>query len=268
MSETAGEDAPAAGDGAAAKAAKGPRRSGPAHWIALARSLVYSAVATSYFVVLTILSLWMLLLPPATMRWAFNGWNASELWLMRVMVGQKLRVIGRENIPDGPALVAAKHQSAWETMALIPLLPCGTVIMKKELMQIPLFGWFARHFGMIPVDRSAGTRALKQLAEDARAALADGKQIVIFPEGTRRLVGAPPDYKPGAFFLYQQLGVPMVPVALNSGLLWPRGRLVRYPGTITVSFLPPIPPGLPRAEARAALIEAIETESDRLAGIG
>lgn len=268
MSDTAERDpatSPAAAPEPAAPAPKGPRRSGAAHWIALVRSGLYSFVATLWFVVLTTTCLWMLLLPPAAMRWAFNAWNASDLWLLRVIVGQKLRVIGRENVPDGPALIASKHQAAWETMALIPLVPYGTIIMKKELMEIPLYGWFARHFGMISVDRAAGPKALKQLAEDSRKALDQGRQIVIFPEGTRRLVGAPPDYKPGALYLYEKLGVPMVPVALNSGRLWPRGRFVRYPGTITVSFLPPIPPRLPRAEARKRLIEAIETESDRLA---
>jgi 1-acyl-sn-glycerol-3-phosphate acyltransferase len=221
-------------------------------------------VATVFFVFMSVAMSWVLLFPRGRPRWALDSWAAADLLILRVIVGQRTRVLGRENIPAGPALVAAKHQAAWETMALLPLLPSGRIILKKELLSIPLYGAFARHFGMIAVDRSAGAAALKQLATDAEAVLAQGAQIVIFPEGTRRTIGAPPDYKPGAIFLYDKLGVPMVPVALNSGLLWPRGRFVRYPGTVTVSFLPAIPPGIDRKVAQRRLIDAIETETARL----
>lgn len=247
--------------------AKGPLRSGPQHWIALVRTTLYRVTATVYFLLVTLISSWMLLMPQGAMRWAFSMWSRGDMFLLRWLGGQRVEVLGRENIPDGAALVAAKHQSAWETLALIPLLPNGSIIMKKELMQIPVYGRYARHFGMISVDRTAGISALKQLAQDAGDVLAEGRQVVIFPEGTRRPVGAAPDYKPGAIFLYERLNVPIVPVALNSGLLWPRGRYVRYPGTITVSFLPQIPAGLDRKTAQARLIEAIESESDRLAGL-
>lgn len=243
---------------------KGPRRPGAGHAVAFARTAVYSLVATAWFITLSVAGAWILLLPRERLRAALIFWARSELFLLRVLVGQRIEVQGRENIPEGAALVASKHQSAWETMAFLPILPRGTVILKKELLAIPLYGWYARHFGMIAVDRAAGPAALKQLAVDAQAVLDRGAQIVIFPEGTRRLVGAPPDYKPGAVFLYEKLKVPMVPAALNSGLLWPRRRFVRYPGTITVSFLPPIPPGLPRAEATRRLEEAIEAETARL----
>jgi 1-acyl-sn-glycerol-3-phosphate acyltransferase len=212
----------------------------------------------------TTLGAWVLLLPKGRMRSALSFWAAGDLWLLRVIAGQRVRVIGRENVPDGAALVAAKHQAEWETMALLPILPRSVVILKKELLSIPLYGWYARHFGMIPIDRAAGSSALKALAADAGQALEKGAQLVIFPEGTRRPVGAPPDYKPGAIFLYERLAVPMVPVALNSGLFWPRRRFVRYPGTITLSFLPPVPPGLPRAEAKARLEAAVEKETARL----
>lgn len=250
--------------GATADDPQGPRRDGLAHAVALVRSAVYSAVATVFFVLVTLAMSPVLLFPKSRTRWALNGWAAADLVLLRVIVGQRIRVLGRENIPAGPALVASKHQSAWETMALLPLLPNGRVILKKELLSIPLYGAFARHYGMISVDRSAGAAALKQLAIDAERVIADGGQIVIFPEGTRRALGAPPDYKPGAIFLYDRLGVPIVPVAVNSGLLWPRHRFVRYPGTVTVSFLPPIPPGLDRKVAQRRLIDAIETETARI----
>lgn len=244
--------------------AKGPRRSGPAHAVALVRSLVYSVVATLVFILASLAMSWALLLPADRTRFAFTSWARIDLFLMRVILGQRMVVLGRENIPPGAALVASKHFAQWETVALVPLLPNGRIILKKELLSIPLYGAYARHYGMIAVDRSAGASALKQLATDSAAVLAEGAQIVIFPEGTRRPVGAPPDYKPGAVFLYERLGVPMVPVALDSGLLWPRRRFVRYPGTITVSFLPPIPPGLDRKTAQRRLVDAIETETARL----
>lgn len=246
------------------KPPKGRRREGAAHLVALVRTAVYSVVATSWFIVITVASAWILILPAERMRPALAFWARSDLWLLKVIVGQRMEVRGIGNVPPGASLIASKHQAAWETQALLPILPRGIIILKKELLQIPLYGWYARHYGMIPIDRSAGAAALKQLAVDAAAAMKRGAQLVIFPEGTRRPVGAPPDYKPGAIFLYEKLGVPMVPVALNSGVFWPRRRFVRYPGTVVVSFLPPIPPGLPRAEAKRRLELAVETETARL----
>jgi 1-acyl-sn-glycerol-3-phosphate acyltransferase len=243
---------------------KGPRRPWPEHAVALVRTTAYSVVATVFFVLTSFAMAWVFLLPRDRTRFALDWWANADLFLLRLLVGQRTEVLGRENIPAGPALVAAKHFSQWETLALVPLLPSGRIILKKELLAIPLYGAYARHYGMISVDRSAGAAALKQLAHDAAAALAEGAQIVIFPEGTRRPVGAPPDYKPGAIFLYERLGVPMVPVALDSGLLWPRRRFVRYPGIITVSFLPAIPAGLDRRTAQQRLVEAIEGETARL----
>lgn len=243
---------------------KTPRRQGLAHWTALARTVVYSTVATTYFLVTTLTLSFVLLLPAERTRRLFILWARGDLFLLRLICGQSVRVLGSPNIPDGAALIASKHQSAWETLAFIPLLPKGAVILKRELLSIPIYGWFARHYGMIPVDRAAGPKALRRLAVDAEGARREGHQIVIFPEGTRQSLGAAPDYKPGAIFLYERLKVPMVPVALNSGRLWPKGRFVRYPGTITVSFLPPIPPGMPRAKVRERLESAIEAETARL----
>ncbi len=243
---------------------KGPRRHGLPHIVALVRSVAYSIATTIMFLMLSLLFMWVMLLPRGRTRLLLDVWGRLDQFLLRILCGQKIVVRGEHNKPVGPALVAAKHQSAWETTALIPMLPKGVVILKKELLKIPIYGWYARYYGMIPVDRAGGAAALKQLAEDAKRSVAEGYQIVIFPEGTRRLVDAPPDYKPGAIFLYDRLKVPMVPVALNSGLLWPRRRMVRYPGVITISFLPAIPPGLPRAEAQARLQDAIERETDRL----
>ncbi|MEM0908093.1 MAG: lysophospholipid acyltransferase family protein [Pseudomonadota bacterium] len=247
---------------------RAPVRGGIGHVIALIRSAVYSVVATTYFLVMTACSFWVAFVPPDKVRQLFRLWASGDMFLLRVLVGQKVKVLGGDNIPGGPALIASKHQSAWETIALIPLVPQGVFILKKELLDIPVYGWFAKYYGMIPVDRSGGSAALKQLSVDAKAALDKGRQVIIFPEGTRQLVGAPPSYKPGAIFLYDRLKVPMVPVAHNSGLLWPRRRFVRYPGTVTVSFLPPIPAGLKRADAQERLKTAIERETDRLVQLG
>ena len=136
--------------------------------------------------------------------------------------------------------------------------------MKRELFWIPFHGWFSKKFEMIPVDRDKGPAALRRMLREAKARIADGREIIIFPEGTRRAPGAPPDYKTGVILLYDALGVPCVPVALNSGLFWPRRSLIRRPGTIVVEFLDPIPPGLPKAEFLKRLTEAIETASSRL----
>lgn len=187
-----------------------------------------------------------------------------ELWLLEVIVGTKLEVRGREKLPNGACLVAAKHQSAWETFALIPLFRDPALLMKRELFWIPFHGWFSKKFEMIPVDRDKGPAALRRMLREAKARIADGREIIIFPEGTRRAPGAPPDYKTGVILLYEALRVPCVPVALNSGLFWPRRSLIRRPGTIVVEFLDPIPPGLPKAEFLKRLTEAIETASTRL----
>jgi len=187
-----------------------------------------------------------------------------ELWLLRAIVGTKLEVRGKDKLPDGACLVASKHQSAWETFALIPMFRDPALLMKRELFWIPFHGWFSKKFEMIPVDRDKGPSALRRMLREAKGRAAAGREIIIFPEGTRRAPGAPPDYKTGVVLLYDALSVPCVPVALNSGLFWPRRSLIRRPGTIIVEFLDPIPPGLPRAEFLARLTSAIETASVRL----
>lgn len=201
---------------------------------------------------------------PAASRRILRWWAKGSLALQRIVAGQRMEVLGREHIPQGGAIVASKHQSAWETYALIPLLPHPVFVLKAELMRLPLWGALARAQKMIPVDRTAGMSALVAMARAAAERVAEGAQLVIFPEGTRTVPGAAPAYKPGIVLVYQRLGVPCVPVALNSGLFWPHGSFIRWPGTITVSFLPPIAPGLGREAFLARLIEAIEGESERL----
>ena len=230
----------------------------------MARSLVFNVlfyVTTTLFVVIGS----PLLFAPRSWSMAALKLHARfELFLLRAIVGTKIAVRGRENIPEGPCLVASKHQSAWETFALIPIFRDPALLMKRELFWIPFHGWFSHKFEMIPVDRDKGPTALRRMLHEARKRIDDGREIIIFPEGTRRPAGAPPDYKTGIALLYDALGVQCVPVALNSGLFWPRRRLLRRPGTIIVEILDPIPPGLCKAEFLRRLETAIEGASNRL----
>ena len=224
------------------------------------------------FLILFYLVTALLLLASSPLLFGPRRWAMAALafhgrvcvWLLEIVCGTRLEVRGREKLPEGPILVAAKHQSAWDTFALVPLLRDPAMIMKRELIWIPLYGWFSAKFGMIFVRRDAGPAALRRMARDAKDRAAQGREIVLFPEGTRRPPGAPPDYKPGVLFLYDALKIPCVPIALNSGLYWPRRSLRRYPGTIVVEFLDPIPPGLKRKDFKRRLETVIETASANL----
>lgn len=228
------------------------------------RSLIFVAVFYLNTAVFLLLGSPLLLAPRA---WAMAGLRAharASLWWMRVIVGTTVEVRGLDNLPDGPALIAAKHQSAWDTFALIPLFRDPAMIMKAELGNIPFYGWFSRKFDHILVKRDKAAAALRQMIRQAKDRAASGRDIVVFPEGTRRPPGAAPEYKSGVVALYEGLEKPCVPVALNSGLFWPRGSYLKMPGTILVEILPPIPPGMPRKQFRNELIERIETASERL----
>lgn len=188
----------------------------------------------------------------------------TELFMLKHIVGLDYEVRGLDRLPEPPFLVASKHQSAWETFALIPLFRDPALFMKRELFWIPFHGWFSYKFGMIPVDRDKGAAALRRMLQGAKERIATGREIIMFPEGTRRPAGAPPDYKTGVALVYSGLGVPCVPVALNSGFFWARRTWMRKPGKIVVEILNPIPPGLPKAEFLSRLQDAIETASSRL----
>ena len=230
----------------------------------LLRSLAFAAafyVSTALFLLLGS----PLLLGPRS--WAMAGLRAharTSLWLLRLIAGTRIEVRGRENLPAGACLVAAKHQSAWDTFALVPLFRDPAIVLKAELAAIPFYGWFCRKFEHILVRRDRAAAALKAMITDAKAKAAQGREILIFPEGTRQAPGAAPDYKPGVVALYEGLGLPCVPLALNSGLYWPRRKLIRHPGTIVVEILEPLPAGLSRAEFRKELQRRIEEASARL----
>jgi 1-acyl-sn-glycerol-3-phosphate acyltransferase len=232
--------------------------------IIIARSLLFNVLFYLNLIVHTIVALPTLLLPYPILREFIRSYGVTSLWLLRVISGIKVEWRGLENIPKSSCIIACKHQSLWETFALYAVLRDPIYILKRELMLIPLFGWYTWKARLIPVDRSAGLSALTKMTARARHELDRGCQLVIFPEGTRRPPGAEPIYKPGIAFLYSQTGVPCVPMALNSGLFWPRRSLHRRPGTILVEVLPPIPPGLDRKVFFARLQSVLEEATERL----
>ena len=204
-------------------------------------------------------------------KWSISAlkiWSRSSLWLLRVICNTQIEVRGRENIPHGGVLVAGKHQSVWETFAILAYLDDPCMVLKRELTWIPVFGWYIYKFRMIAVERSAAAQALRRLLARGSQELSAGRQIVIMPEGTRRAPDAPPDYKSGAAALYGALGCACLPFALNSGLFWPRRRFLRFPGTIVLEFLPLIPAGLPRKAFQERLQAAIEGATGRLVAEG
>ena len=192
-------------------------------------------------------------------------WGTSTLRYLRWLTGVKTRVTGMEHIPQGGCIIAAKHQSDWDVFAIFPHAGRPAYIIKKELMNIPFFGWAARSLDCIEVDRKKGAKALPAMMAQAHAAVARGCRIVIFPEGTRRAPLADADYRQGIVRLYMELNVPVVPVALNSGLFWGRNSPIIWPGTAEAQFLPAIEPGLTADVFMERLKKAIETQSDSLA---
>lgn len=228
------------------------------------RSLLFNILFYTNIVVWQVALVPAFLMPRAFLNRCFQLWALSNMWLMRVTVGTRVEFRGTENIPKGGLLVASKHQSFWETFALLPYFDDAAFVLKRELSWIPFFGWYAMKARMVPVDRGGSITAIKAMSKKAREATDEGRQLIIFPEGTRRAPGAAPDYKQGVIHLYRRLGKPCLPVALNSGLFWPRRRFMRYPGTIIVEFLPPIPPGLAQKEFSERLQNAIESASNRL----
>jgi len=232
----------------------------------LTRSLLFNALFYANLLVHMIVALPTLVLPYPCLRVFIPSYARTSLWLLRVICGTKVVWRGTENIPPGSCIIACKHQSAWETFALYAVLKDPIYVLKRELMWIPLFGWYTWKAGLIPIDRSAGMAALSRMTARAQQALNGPRprQLVIFPEGTRRAPGAPPSYKPGIVHLYARIRLACVPTALNSGLFWPRRSLRRLPGKIVVEFLDPIAPGLDKAAFFTGLQDTIEQASARL----
>jgi 1-acyl-sn-glycerol-3-phosphate acyltransferase len=229
------------------------------------RSLVFNLLFFSgTAIALVVLGVPLLAAPAAWIFAAARGWARCVFWVARVVLGLRWELRGETQLLRPGALVAAKHQSAWDTIVFYLLAPQPAYVMKKELMAIPIYGWLARRQRHIPVDRKAGGAALRQMQRTAKQALERGATIVVFPQGTRVAPGDRQPYHPGIAGLYGALGVPVVPVALNSGLFWGRRSFVKRPGTIVVEVLPEIPAGLQRAELMRELETRIETATARL----
>ena len=194
--------------------------------------------------------------------YAMRGWSKATVFGLRWICGVKIKFEGLENLPKGAALIASKHQTTLDTVLPVQFLSEPVFVVKKELLKMPIFGFYMTR--MIPVDREAGAKALKDMLRASRISLAKGRQIVIFPEGTRQELGAPPDYKPGVAAMYRDAGLPCTPIALNTGLVWRPNGIMRNPGTVTLKILPAIPAGLSREDFMQRLEAAIETESEAL----
>lgn len=228
------------------------------------RSLLFNALFYLNTLIWLIVALPTFVMPYRAIIWVAKTWGRINLVLLRAVAGIDCEIRGREKIPPGPLLVASKHQSAWETFALLPLFDDPTFILKRELQWIPIFGWLLVKGRMVPVDRGKGARSLAHMAERARVELAKGRQIIIFPEGTRRSPGAEPRYKYGVAHLYAAEGVPCLPIALNSGLFWPRRSLKLRPGKVVVEILDPIMPDLDAEIFFETLKSRIESATSRL----
>ena len=227
------------------------------------RSLAYVALFYLWTALVAVIATPVLLGPVSWTLAMFHFWGRG-VTAMLIICGIRVEVRGRQHIPTGAALVAPKHQCMLDVFAQFTWLPASAFVMKKELAWIPWFGWYARKAGAIVIDREGGSTTMRQVIREGTELFKHGRQVVIFPEGTRKAPGASPDYKPGIAALYRELDVPVHPVATNAGVHWPAHGFIRRPGTIVFEYLEPIPPGLKRAEFMRVLEERIEAKSAEL----
>jgi|APFre7841882630_1041343.scaffolds.fasta_scaffold13608_2 1-acyl-sn-glycerol-3-phosphate acyltransferase len=230
----------------------------------LLRSLLFQI---AFFVNVSVLML--IWLPGLPMRRQVSmelgrAWGRTSLWLLDKICRTKVEFRGLENIPKGSVIVACKHQSTWETFVLPIKFPDFSFILKHELIWLPFFGWYLLSAEQIAIDRAKGGKLLPQIIQKVKALFAQGRQLFIFPEGTRRPIGAPPEYKFGVAHIYRETGAPCLPVAVNSGLFWARRSFVVRPGTIVMEFLPVIPPGLETREFFNRLQDTLESATEKL----
>ena len=229
------------------------------------RSLAFNVLFYCWSTLLQVSCLPTILVSRRAVTWVQRTWVRGNFALLALLCGLRYEIRGRERLPHAPCIIAAKHQSAWDTMIFALLIRRPGHIFKRELLWVPVFGWYLLRAGGIPIDRKGGAGALKRMIAAARQTIAEGRHIVIFPEGTRVAVGERAPYHPGVAALYTQLKVPVVPVALNSGLFWGRRSFLKNPGRIVLEFLEPIPPGLRRREFLDVLAQRIEPASADLA---
>ena len=228
------------------------------------RSIVFSVLFYGLFAASAVAAAVISVLAPKSLAPFAALWSRTWLRMYRAICGVSYEIRGRENLPAGGCLLAMKHQSVWDTCALFALFERPVYVLKSELMFIPFFGWALARLGCIPVKRGTGKSALDNMVRGTRRALQQGKQVVIFPEGTRTRVGDPASYKTGISHLYKDLAVACVPVALNSGMLWPRRSFLRPPGVIRMQILAAIPPGMDRKQMFDLMVDRIEGATQRL----
>jgi len=234
----------------------------------LIRSLLFTAFFYGWSTLVALLMTPLLLAPRAWLVVGLRLWGKVAVAALAVICDLKIEVRGREHLPDGAALIAAKHQCMFDTMAPFAFLPDACLVLKQELTKIPFYGWYALKDRNIVVDRSGHAAALRKLVTDSRERLAEARQLMIFPEGHRMAPGEAPDYKPGVAALYRDLGMPCTPMATNSGVHWPAHGFIRKPGVMVFEFLEPIPAGLKRGAFMAELERRIETASNALLAEG
>jgi len=227
------------------------------------RSLLFNVAFFGCGALCAILGTPLLLGPKRLQRRSMRQLARFLVWVMEITCGIRVVVSGREHLPEGgAALVAAKHQSAFDTLVWFALVPDVTYVMKQELFRIPLYGRFARRAGMIGVDREGGGKAMRQMMREAQVAVQEGRQIVIFPEGTRTTAGVRNPYHPGIVALASATKLPVIPVATNSGRFWARHHFIKRPGVLRINILPAI--SVPKDQLLAKLEEVIEAEQLRL----
>ncbi|MDF2764397.1 MAG: 1-acyl-sn-glycerol-3-phosphate acyltransferase [Rhodospirillales bacterium] len=233
--------------------------------MAALRSLAFNILFFLWTAAVVVIGMPALIFGPPGVYFMGRLWSRGTFWLLKHLIGLTHRLLGRERLPGEPVIAAVKHQSSWDTMICTLLFKEPAFVLKRELTWIPFFGWFLLRGGMIPVDRAAGGAALRRLLRRAKQAAADGRSVVIYPEGTRTAPGTSRPYQPGVAALYEHLSLPVVPVALNSGLFWGRRSFLKLPGTITLEILEPIAPGLGRRPFIEELERRLEGASLRLA---
>lgn len=230
------------------------------------RSTVFHIAFLSWTFVCAVLMLPTLLLPRRMAIVVFRAFFKSYIPLERYILGLDYEVRGFENLPQGPCILACMHQSAYETLKLHPIFGDVAIVLKRELMWIPLWGWYQAKSGVIPLDRGAGGVAMRSLLDGAAKPLAEGRHIAIFPQGTRLPPGDKKPYKQGIAFLYEKYDVPVVPIALNSGRFWPKHAFLIKPGKVVFDILPPLPAGLERQQVVPLLQSRLDEACQRLDG--
>lgn len=234
-------------------------------WDVVLRSLAYAIVQAVTTPVYALIALLTFPFPPLRRYRIISGWSRLMVWAAERICGIRYRVVGAENIPRGPCIILSKHQSAWETLAFQLIFPPQVWVIKRELLQVPFFGWGLAMLRPIAIDRRGGAQALRQTLEQGRDRLASGFSIVIFPEGTRTAPGTQGSYHPGGAWLAIQTGAPVLPVAHNAGSCWPRNAWIKYPGLVTVSVGPAFSSAGAKAPELMRRVELwIENEMQRI----